>query len=85
MTDLNFFFDVGAAFEEWSHFKDGERVVVNRPGGISEEFYKPKIAMSTGVSMRVNLFGAMILEPYFAYPLEKNSRMVFGFNFLPGW
>jgi hypothetical protein len=85
LTDLNFFFDAGAAFDEWSHFSDGERIIVNRPGGISEEFHKPKVAMSTGLSMRINLFGAMVVEPYFAYPLQKNSRMVFGFNFLPGW
>ena len=86
LTDLNFFFDIGAAFEEWSHFTDGETIVINRPGeGLVAEVHKPKIAMSTGLSLRVNLFNAMIVEPYFAYPLQKNSKFVFGFNFIPGW
>jgi Tol biopolymer transport system component len=86
LTDLNFFFDIGAAFDEWSHFANGETIVVNRPGqGLVAEVHKPKIAMSTGVSLRVNLFNAMIVEPYFAYPLEKKSKFVFGFNFIPGW
>jgi hypothetical protein len=86
LTDLNFFFDIGAAFDEWSDFANGETVVVNRPGqGLVAEVHKPKIAMSTGVSLRVNLFNAMVIEPYFAYPLEKKSKFVFGFNFIPGW
>ncbi len=86
LSDINFFFDIGAAFEEWSHFKDGETIIINRPGeGLVAEVHKPKIAMSTGLSLRVNLFNAMIVEPYFAYPLQKNSKFVFGFNFIPGW
>ena len=76
-TDLNFFFDAGVAFDEFSHFSDGEQV--------GSEFLKPELAMSAGVSIRVNLYGVMILEPYWAYPIQKNSKVVFGLNFIPGW
>ena len=49
------------------------------------EGLKPELAMSVGASIRVNLFGAMILEPYWAYPIQENGRVVFGLNFIPGW
>jgi len=44
-------------------------------------------AMSMGVSLRVNLFGAMILEPYYAIPFQRNDLQfgTFGLNFAPGW
>lgn len=41
--------------------------------------------VSAGVSVRVNLFGAIILEPYYARPFLENSKFVFGLNILPGW
>ncbi len=42
---------------------------------------------STGLSMRVNLFGAMIIEPYYAFPFQTQGIQggIFGVNFLPGW
>ncbi|TWR31732.1 tolB protein precursor [Mucilaginibacter pallidiroseus] len=43
-------------------------------------------ALSAGVSLRVNLFGALILEPYVAIPFNRtDKKTVFGFNFTPGW
>ena len=76
-TDLNFFFDMGVAFDEFSHFSDGEL--------IDGQFLKPQLARSAGVSVRVNLFGALILEPYWAHPLRSGSGFTFGMNFIPGW
>jgi hypothetical protein len=37
--------------------------------------------------MRVNLFGFFVLEPYLAYPINRNdvSKPVFGLGFTPGW
>ena len=71
-TDLALFFDAGMAF--------------NAFGDIGAEGPNaPELAMSVGTSLRFNLFGAMILEPYWAYPLQTNSRVVFGLNFIPGW
>jgi len=82
-TDLNFFFDAGVAFDRFSHFRDGEPIGFDING--KEILGKPELAMSAGVSVRVNLFGVLILEPYWAYPLQPNSRIVFGLNFIPGW
>ena len=44
-------------------------------------------ALSTGISLRVNLFGALILEPYLAWPLNRTdiTKPVFGLGFTPGW
>ena len=69
-ADLNFFLDGGVVWDDYSQFKDAE---------------PPKLLMSAGASFRVNLFGALILEPYYAFPLQKNSKGVFGLNLVPGW
>ena len=44
-------------------------------------------ALSAGISLRVNLFGAIILEPYYAIPFNRTDIKtgVFGLNFTPGW
>jgi hypothetical protein len=44
-------------------------------------------AISTGVSVRINVFGAFVLEPYLAYPFNRTdiSKPVFGLGFTPGW
>jgi hypothetical protein len=86
LSDLAIFFDAGVVFDEFSHFKDGEPITVKDNNGIPIIIkLKPKLVKSAGVSLRVNLFGAMIVEPYFAYPLEKDSKFVFGLNFMPGF
>ncbi len=71
-TDLSLFFDAGVAFNDFSDFD-------------ASSTFRPELAMSAGVSARVNLFGALILEPYLAYPFQENGRVVFGLNFIPGW
>lgn len=73
-TDLALFFDAGMAFNDFGDIGDS-----------SLGAFQPELVMSAGVSVRLNLFGAMILEPYWAYPLQPNSRVVFGLNFIPGW
>ena len=75
VTDLNVFFDAGMAFYENSDLKEGA-------------FLQHKPIFSTGVSMRVNLFGYLVLEPYFALPIsapESERTWRFGLNFIPGW
>ncbi|MDQ3143024.1 MAG: hypothetical protein M3Q56_12340 [Bacteroidota bacterium] len=71
--ELNFFLDGGVAWDDYSDFNS------------DIEFVKPLPVFSTGIGLRVNVLGALILEPYFAWPLEKNSKAYFGFNLLPGW
>lgn len=86
LSDLAFFYDAGVAFDEFSHFKDGEPILVKGDDGTPMEIrIKPRIVQSAGVALRVNLFGALILEPYLAYPIEKDSKFVFGLNFMPGF
>ncbi len=75
-TDLNLFFDAGVVWGESSRYG-----VTNRSLKDSE------IITSAGISTRINLFGQLIIEPYYAFPLqlEGNSGGVFGVNFTPGW
>lgn len=44
-------------------------------------------ALSAGISLRVNVFGALILEPYFAFPMNRTDvkKPLFGLGFTPGW
>ena len=73
LTDLNLFLDGGVAFSDWD----------NLWSPVEDTGVEP--LLSAGVSLRVNLFGALILEPFYAWPLRKNSRAIFGLNFLPGY
>jgi hypothetical protein len=42
--------------------------------------------LSTGLSARMNLFGAMVLEIYYAYPFQRPTKGAhFGFQLQPGW
>lgn len=75
LTDLNLFFDAGLAFYEFSELKS-----------TADNYHKP--IFSTGASIRVNLFGYLVLEPYFALPLSapvSERKWRFGINFIPGW
>jgi hypothetical protein len=77
LTDLNLFVDAGVAWYEFDQFKS--------EGELPGRFVNAKPIVTTGASLRVNLFGALILEPYVARPLLKDSQWVFGLNFVPGW
>jgi Tol biopolymer transport system component len=76
-SDLALFFDAGLAWDsgitpeiKWEKENINDRIPV----------------FSTGISLRVNLFGYMILEPYYAFPLQvPDAGGVFGINFTPGW
>ncbi|WP_259014101.1 tolB protein precursor [Emticicia fluvialis] len=84
-TDLNFFFDMGMVWDDARSpgkkyeyvFSDGEK-----------QNLKLKPIMSTGVSLRINALGYLILEPYLAFPIYngKIQSGVTGINFMiPGW
>lgn len=78
-TELNLFADVGTV---WSpptfETRENTNFVKGRSG---------RIIVSTGLSMRVNLFGQLIIEPYYAIPWQRDDVKsgVWGFNFIPGW
>jgi Tol biopolymer transport system component len=77
-TELALFLDAGVAWTSQT------RPTLNI-NDMSEDVRFP--VFSTGVSLRVNLFGAMILEPYYAFPFHRNGIQggILGINFLPGW
>jgi len=73
-SDLNIFFDAGLAWDD-----------VNKPFWQNSGQREP--VFSTGISARVNVLGYIVLEPYYAFPLQnggfKNGS--FGLNITPGW
>lgn len=85
-TDLNLFMDAGLAWDEYSKVSfasqpSGEILPNGRPA-------ERVPAISTGISLRVNLLGYLIIEPYYAIPFQRNdlrTKGVFGVNFAPGW
>ncbi|WP_432711940.1 basic secretory protein-like protein [Pedobacter sp.] len=84
-SDLNLFFDAGLAWNEGStiSFK-GQPNGVLLPNGTPAERVP---ALSAGISLRVNMFGYFVLEPYYAFPFQRKdvSAGVFGLTFAPGW
>jgi outer membrane protein assembly factor BamA len=78
LSDLNLFFDGGVAWNNGDHVK-----ILWNP----EDFNVRTPVFSAGASMRINVLGAIIVEPYYAIPFQNggwNNRS-FGLNFLPGW
>ena len=79
LSELNLFTDGGIA---WGGYQG---VATDDKG--SRVVRDSKFVMSSGVSVRVNLFGYLIIEPFYAVPWQnggfKNAN--FGLNFVPGW
>ncbi len=74
-TDLNLFFDSGIAWGESGYY------------GFNRSLKDSKFVSSTGVSLRINFFGQLILEPYYAFPfqLKGNEIGTLGLVFAVGW
>lgn len=102
-SELNFFCDAGLAWSggDKIEFKTNPSIVKAVPaldasgnqvfdqaGNPQYNYTYSKVpAFSTGVSLRVNLFGYFILEPYLAWPINRTDigKPVFGLGFTPGW
>lgn len=102
-TDLNLFFDAGLAWNEGSEVKfkdqptyqtvpakDGNGLpIVDKNGNqVFTSVTNERVpAMSVGISLRVNVFGYFVLEPYYAIPFQRKDVKagVFGLTFAPGW
>lgn len=78
LTDLNLFFDGGLAWSKgdkpkitWEKAAFDQRVPV----------------FSAGASLRINVLGYLIIEPYLAVPFQNGGwqNKQFGLNFVPGW
>lgn len=78
-TELNLFTDGGVAW--------GNRNLLDEQDGTGRVERTSKFIMSSGVSLRVNLFGALIVEPYYAIPWRNGGfkNASFGLNFTPGF
>jgi hypothetical protein len=75
-TEIALFTDAGVA---WSA-GDGADLTFDR------ETTARVPVFSSGVSARSNLFGAFVLEVYYAVPWQRPGRGAhFGFQFMPGW
>lgn len=75
-SELAWFIDGGVAFNDYKDLGKSD------PDGAG---VKPKLVFSTGVSARINVFGALIVEPFFAWPLLKDTKGKFGVFLIPGW
>ncbi len=75
-TDLVAFVDAGVAWNAG----DGASLVWDRNSTGRVPVF------STGLSARVNLFGALVLEFYYAVPFQRPQNSGhWGVNFVPGW
>ena len=102
-SELNFFCDAGLAWNKGDKiefktnpsfqklvpqvYQNGTTVIGPDGNPVFTAVYSRVPAFSTGVSMRVNLFGYFILEPYLAWPINRTdiNKPVFGLGFTPGW
>jgi hypothetical protein len=84
MTELSFFSDNGIA---WDQFRDLENAVSSWRTQDRTVVGSRSAWLSTlGASLRVNLFGSIILEPYYAIPMISGNRQgAWGLNIFPGW
>ncbi len=79
-TELALFADAGTAWRADKAATTGTETLIPVPD-------KMKPVYSAGLSLRINLFGMLVLEPFYALPLTKGirSKGIFGLNFAPGW
>ncbi|RCH55255.1 tolB protein precursor [Mucilaginibacter hurinus] len=102
-TDLNLFFDAGLAWNAGDKIylqkeppvigqtqqldSNGQPVIDAGGNPVLTPVYGRTPAFSAGISMRVNVFGAFVLEPYLAIPFNRTNikKPVFGVAFAPGW
>ncbi|WP_443147246.1 basic secretory protein-like protein [Pedobacter sp. GR22-6] len=101
-TDLNLFFDAGLAWNQGSKvvFKSqpennmnpllndqGMEVKDSNGNTVYTTTNERVPALSAGISVRVNVFGYFVLEPYYAFPFQRTDVKggVFGLTFAPGW
>jgi outer membrane protein assembly factor BamA len=75
---------------EWAVFFDGGLAWDSRGLPINRDetgvTWQRRPVFSAGVSLRLNLLGYLVLEPYYAVPLQRDFKGgIFGLNFSPAW
>jgi Tol biopolymer transport system component len=79
LSELNLFTDAGVAWGSSDFISNAPKQnSVNRVS---------KFILSSGLSLRVNLFGYLVIEPYYAIPWQNGGwrNANFGVNLIPGW
>ena len=92
-SDFNLFIDGGLAWTQNDQLsgpiftldRNGEPLINPETGEPFVAFPQAKPVFTAGASLRVNLFGALVVEPFYAFPLVKGTKGVFGLNLIPGW
>lgn len=81
LTEASLFFDSGLAWNS----KNDIRFDMDPVSATDNTDRYP--VFSTGISLRINVFGYMVIEPFYAFPLQNGgfSNGQFGLNFSPGW
>lgn len=80
-SDLVYFFDAGLAWDKGLPWHERSNVVISW----YPELGKRTPVFSTGLSLRINLFGYAILEPYVAIPFQlEGLDYTFGFTITGG-
>ncbi len=77
-SELAFFYDAGIAWDEESS---------PQMSFTSDSIYKRIPIMSSGIAIRLNLLGAIIVEPYYAFAINQGEIHSgnLGINILAGW
>ena len=101
VSELSFFADAGVAWSKMDQLTlnrhKNERLKVNYKNlavsgpdnmfdGMDENYYRYPL-MTYGISLRINLFGVLIIEPYYSIPYMKDWQSYAGLNLnlFPGW
>lgn len=89
-SELNLFFDAGIAWNAGDKISLSNQVEKLGFDNNNQPIYSKTSripALSAGISARVNVFGYLVLEPYFAFPFTRNDVKlpIFGLTFAPGW
>ncbi|HVW97576.1 MAG TPA: hypothetical protein VHA56_16500 [Mucilaginibacter sp.] len=89
-TELNAFFDAGLAWNAGNQIKfqsSPDAIGTDANGNTLYNTNQRVPALSAGISLRVNMFGYFVLEPYLAVPFNRTdvTKPVFGLGFTPGW
>ncbi|UBM59621.1 tolB protein precursor [Marinilongibacter aquaticus] len=84
-SDLNFYVDCGLV---WSQQKPLGGIYQYETYGNQTIDFKSTPVVTTGLSLRINVLGFLIVEPYMAVPFYNGGQkpVVSGMNFMiPGW
>ncbi|MDT7856194.1 BamA/TamA family outer membrane protein [Rubrivirga sp. S365] len=91
-TELSLFADVGMAWGTIPTSRFQASAGADGPS-FGRSFGDQRPIFSAGVSARVSVLGALVVEPYYAFPFSRwgddgdlaAGRGVFGLNLTPGW